>query len=61
MVMAGGLSLMLLLALVVYAAWFFRYRRLGKDLKPGPIYDILLWISIFAIAAVGLISVFNLW
>ncbi len=60
MVMAGGLSLVLLLVLVVYAAWYFRYRRLKKDLKPGILYDTLLWISFLAITGVGVLSLYNL-
>jgi Mn2+/Fe2+ NRAMP family transporter len=60
MVMAGGLSLILLLVLVVYTAWYFRYRRLKKDLKPGILYDTLLWISFLAITGVGVLSLYNL-
>ena len=56
MVMAGGLSITVLLLLVVYAAYVFRYKRLDKDLRPGRLYDILLWISFIAIISVGLRS-----
>ena len=61
MVMAGGIALAILLILVVFAALNFRYRRLSSDLRPGRIYDVLLWISCTAIAAVGVVAVVNLY
>jgi len=56
MVMAGGLSITVLLLLVVYAAYIFRYQRLDKDLRPGRLYDLMLWISFIAIIGVGVRS-----
>ncbi len=53
MVMAGGIALAFLLILVIFAAFIFRYRRLSKDLHPGILYDVLLWISFLAIGGVG--------
>lgn len=54
MVTAGGIALALLLLVVVFAAHQFRYRRLPGELRPGRLYDFLLWLSIVAIAGVGL-------
>jgi Mn2+/Fe2+ NRAMP family transporter len=54
MVISGGIVGSLLLFLVVYASYHFRYRRLHPDFKPRLSYDILLWISILAIFGVGI-------
>jgi len=43
--------------MVAFAAFQFRYRRLAPELHPSRIYDVLLWISITAILAVGLKAV----
>jgi hypothetical protein len=58
--MAGGFALCLLLLMVIFAALHFRYRRLSPDLRPSRAYDLLLWVSCFAIAGVGVIAVVNL-
>ncbi len=57
MVAAGGIANAALLLLVVYAAWVFRYHRLVPELRPGRLYDSLLWISILAVASVGLLAI----
>lgn len=57
MITAGGIANAVLLFLVVFAAYIFRYRRLPAELKPGRLYDTLLWISFIAISAVGLLAV----
>lgn len=59
MIMAGAISLSILLLLVVYAALIFRYRRLDKALRPSIFYDLFLWISMLSILAVGLKSLIN--
>ena len=59
MVTAGGLANALLLLLVVYAAWTFRYWRLPKELRPSRLYDALLWVSFIAISAVGVLAAFK--
>lgn len=60
MVMAGGISLTLLLVLVIYATLIFRYRWLKPELKPGWMYEIFLWLSILAIGGVGVYTVYSL-
>ena len=57
MVTAGGVALAVLLLLVVFAAQHFRYGRLAPELRPSRLYDVLLWLSIAAILAVGLKAV----
>lgn len=53
MVTIGGVVLSILLLLVAFAAYQFRYRRLAPELQPSRMYDVFLWVSIVAILAVG--------
>lgn len=57
MVTAGGVANAALLLIVVYAACTFRYRRLPSELRPGLLYDILLWTSFVSITAAGVLAV----
>ncbi|MFK7817559.1 MAG: Nramp family divalent metal transporter [Planctomycetaceae bacterium] len=57
MVIVGGLATTVILLIVVFAALFFRYRRLDKQLYPSQIYDAALWISVVAILIVALLGV----
>lgn len=57
MILIGGFSTSILLLIVVFAAYRFRYYRLPEALRPGRFYDICLWISILAILGVGVYSV----
>jgi hypothetical protein len=60
MVTAGGVANAGLLLLVVYAAYIFRYRRLPPELRPGWMYDCLLWTSFISISAVGVLAIAKL-
>jgi manganese transport protein len=60
MVMAGGVANAALLMLVAYAAYTFRYRRLPPELRPGVMYDVLLWLSFISIVAVGILALAKL-
>lgn len=57
MILLGGFSTSILLLIVVYAAYHFRYRRLPVSLTPSRFYDIALWISALVILAVGVYSI----
>ncbi len=57
MVMIGGVLLSFMLLLVVYAAFYFRYKRLEPRLKPGKVYDILFWVSGLSIFGFGIYSI----
>lgn len=57
MILIGGFSTSILLLIVVFAAYWFRYFRLPESLRPGRFYDLALWISIIAILGVGVYSV----
>ena len=53
MIIAGGAGLSLLLLVIVYAAYDFRYRRLDRRLRPGRFYNVMLWIGFATIVGVG--------
>lgn len=57
MIMIGGIAMASLLGVIVFAALVFRYRRPSAELRPGLLYDVLLWVSCAAIAAVGIRAV----
>lgn len=56
MVIIGGAITVVILLIVVYAALYFRYRRLDERLIPSKLYDVALWISASSILAVALLT-----
>jgi manganese transport protein len=60
MILLGGFMTSVLLLLVVYAAFHFRYRRLPLALKPGWFYDVAFWLSGISILLVGVYGVYKL-
>lgn len=56
MVILGGTSTVVILLIVVFAALWFRYRRLDQRLLPTKTYDAWLWLSAIAIAIVAILS-----
>ncbi|MCA9191565.1 MAG: Nramp family divalent metal transporter [Planctomycetales bacterium] len=54
MVILGGIATTVILVIVVFAALYFRYRRLDARLRPHTLYDITLWISAIAILCVAI-------
>lgn len=56
MVILGGTSTVVILLIVVFAALWFRYRRLDRRLLPTIAYDAWLWLSSLAIALVAVLS-----
>ena len=53
MVLLGGVATVFILLIVVFAAMFFRYRRLDERLMPTRRYDVALWISAMSIVLVA--------
>lgn len=53
MIIVGGIATTLILFIVAFAAGWMRYRELPSELRPGRVYDSLLWLSLLAITAVG--------
>jgi Mn2+/Fe2+ NRAMP family transporter len=60
MVMIGGLATSIILLLVVFAAFNYRYRRLPAELRPGRFYDAALWLSAAAIVFIGVYGIVKL-
>lgn len=59
MVFLGGIATVVILLIVIFAATFFRYRRLDQRLLPGRAYDFALWLSVISIALVAGLSAFR--
>ena len=59
MILFGGMVGSIMLFLIVYAAFYFRY-KIPQSFKPGIVYDVGLWISILSIVAVGIYGVARL-
>lgn len=57
MVIIGGFFTSILLLVVVFAAVHFRYVRLDVHLRPGKLYDIAFWLSVFAIILAGIYGI----
>ena len=61
MVLSGGVVGSLILLIVVFAVFQFRYKRLNLAFKPGLAYDFALWVSalgILWISIYGLVQLF---
>lgn len=56
MVFLGGIATVVILLIVVFAAMFFRYRRLDQRLLPTKVYDAALWLSVVSIVLVAALS-----
>ncbi|MDA8968860.1 Nramp family divalent metal transporter [Akkermansiaceae bacterium] len=56
MVIIGGSLTTLILFIVVYATLIMRYRWLPTELRPGKVFDTILWLSAAAIAGAGVYS-----
>ena len=57
MILLGGFGTSILLLIVVFAAYNFRYRRTPANLLPSGFYDVCLWVSALVILAVGVYSI----
>jgi len=52
MILSGGVVGSIMLFIIVFTAWHFRYRR-SQPFKVSALYDTALWISILSIVAIG--------
>lgn len=59
MVIIGGLATVVILLIVVFAALYFRYRRLDHRLRPGVPYDLWLWLSSISIFLVAIYVLYD--
>ncbi|WP_199736726.1 Nramp family divalent metal transporter [Fibrisoma montanum] len=53
MILLGGLATSVLLLVVVWAAFVFRYRQLPAELTPSRWYDAWFWLSVLSILGVS--------
>lgn len=63
MVTLGGIGTSIMLLMCVYAAIYYKYRRLDKRLYPTMVYNVFFWISCAAIGILairGLLAVFKI-
>lgn len=58
MVTMGGIGTSIMLLVCVFAAIFFKYRRLDSRLLPGTAYNVFFWISASAIALLALRGIY---
>lgn len=57
MIVTCGIAQCIMLPLLGAAALYFRYRRSDPNLRPGRLWDIMLWIAFAAFLVVGIWSV----
>lgn len=59
MVLASGVAQSVMLPMLGIAVLFFRYRRLDPALRPGRLWDFLLWLSCIGFLLVGVWAVWS--
>ena len=59
MILLGGIGTSIMLLLVVFAAFHYRYKRLSKVLQPGIVYNAAFWLSTIVIIFVGLYGIYK--
>lgn len=59
LVLISGIAQGVMLPMLAGAALYFRYRRMIDSLRPGAIWDTMLWISAAAMLVTGLWTVVN--
>jgi len=60
MVLASGTAQAIMLPMLGAAALYFRYRRSDRNLRPGRLWDAMLWISLAAFSVIGVWSIVKL-
>ena len=53
MVLASGTAQAIMLPMLGAAALYFRYRRSDENLRPGQLWDAMLWLSLAGFAIIG--------
>ncbi len=59
LVLLSGVAQGIMLPMLAGAALFFRYRRCVPALEPGKLWDLMLWLSAFAMLITGLWTVID--
>jgi Mn2+/Fe2+ NRAMP family transporter len=60
MVLASGTGQAIMLPMLGAAALYFRYHRSDKNLRPGRLWDAMLWLSLAGFAVIGVWSLVSL-
>ncbi len=60
MVLTGGIITSIILFIVVYAAWYFRYRVMDRELIGGKGIDAFFWLSSISIMLIGFYGIVKL-
>ncbi len=60
MVLIGGVSTSIILLVVVFAAFHFRYWRLHEKLRPNKFYDTAFWLSAIVIILIGVYGIYKI-
>ncbi|MEA3226598.1 MAG: transmembrane Mn(2+) transporter [Planctomycetota bacterium] len=60
MVLASGMAQAIMLPMLGAAALYFRYRRSDENLRPGRLWDAMLWISLAGFVVIGVWSLVSL-
>jgi Mn2+/Fe2+ NRAMP family transporter len=60
MVLACGTAQAIMLPMLGAAALYFRYRRSDENLRPGRVWDMMLWLSFLGFLIIGGWSIFSI-
>ena len=60
MVLACGTAQAIMLPMLGAAALYFRYRRCDENLRPGRVWDTMLWLSFTGFLIIGAWSIFSI-
>ncbi len=60
MVLASGTAQAIMLPMLGAAALYFRYRRIDEKIRPGRLWDAMLWLSLAGFIVIGGWSLFNI-
>jgi hypothetical protein len=61
MILASGTAQAIMLPMLGAAALYFRYRLSDENLRPGRLWDVMLWLSLAGFVVIGgwsLVSMF---
>lgn len=59
LILASGVMQGIMLPMLAGATLYYRYRRCDKRIRPGPVWDVFLWISALGMLVSGLWTAWN--
>jgi hypothetical protein len=60
MILASGTAQAIMLPMLGATALYFRYRRSDESLRPGLLWDAMLWLSLVGFVVIGGWSLVNI-